>query len=69
MARAATYTAEELAELLGVSPWAVYQAAKRDEPAIGSMAIRVGRRLLWPRAAVDKMLGLPDDDSSQDGSM
>ena len=57
MARA-TYCAEEVAELLGVSEWSVYQAVRRKEPPIGTMAIGVGRRILWPRAAVDRLLQL-----------
>lgn len=53
---AATMTAEELAELLGVSTWAVYEAVRRGDCPVAP--IRVGRRLLWPRASVDALLGL-----------
>lgn len=56
----ATYTAGEIASLLGVSEWAVYQSARRKEPPIGTLAIAVGRRLVWPRSAVDRLLGLED---------
>ena len=54
----ATIKAEELAEMLGVSPWSIYNAVRRQEAPIGTMAVRCGRRLVWPRAAVDRMLGL-----------
>lgn len=54
----ATYTAEQVADLLQVSAWSVYQASRRNEPPIGTLAIKVGRRLVWPRAAVDRLLGL-----------
>ena len=57
----ATYTAGEIASLLGVSEWAVYQSTRRREPPIGTLAIAVGRRLVWPRSAVDKLLGLDTD--------
>lgn len=52
----ATYTAEEVASLLGVSTWAIYQAAKTGELAV--VPLRVGRRLVWPRALIDQSLGL-----------
>jgi excisionase family DNA binding protein len=55
---AATYTADELAERLGVSSWAVYQAVRAGSPPVP--VIRVGRRVLFARAAVDRLLGLPD---------
>jgi excisionase family DNA binding protein len=53
---AATMTASELAELLGVSTWAVYEAVRRGDCPVAP--IRVGRRLLWPRSNVDALLGL-----------
>ncbi|MST31626.1 helix-turn-helix domain-containing protein [Acidimicrobiaceae bacterium USS-CC1] len=43
-----------MAELLGVSTWAVYESVRRGEPPIPP--IRVGRRLVWPKAAVDRLL-------------
>lgn len=52
-----TYSAEAVAEMLGVSPWAVYQAVRLGEAPVGTMAIRVGRRVVWPRASVDALLG------------
>jgi excisionase family DNA binding protein len=56
----ATYTAEELAELLGVSAWSVYASVKSGGCPIEP--IRVGRRMVWPRSAVDRLLGLEGDD-------
>ena len=53
---AAVYTADEVAGLLGVSPWAVYESVRRGDCPVAP--IRVGRRLVWPRAAVDRLLGL-----------
>jgi predicted DNA-binding transcriptional regulator AlpA len=52
----ATYTAEEFAQLLGVSSWAIYSSAKDGTCPIAP--IRVGRRLVWSRAAVDRLLGV-----------
>lgn len=55
---AATYRASELAERLGVSEWAIYESVRNGtcpfEP------IRIGRRLVWPRAVVDRALGLEE---------
>ena len=49
----ATVTVEEAARILGVGRNAAYQAV-----AIGTIpSIRIGRRLLVPRAALDRMLG------------
>ena len=59
---AATYRAKELAERLGVSEWAIYESVRNGtcpfEP------IRVGRRLVWPKAVVDRALGLEDRESA-----
>jgi predicted DNA-binding transcriptional regulator AlpA len=60
MARA-TCTAEELAERLGVSTWAIYQSVKDNSCPIEP--IRVGRRLVWPKAPVDRLLGLQSEAS------
>jgi len=49
-----TYTAAEIHELTGLSTWAIYEAEKRGEFPV--RAIHVGRRLLWPKAAIDAML-------------
>lgn len=47
-----TLTIEEAAEALGVARMTAYQAANRGEIP----TIRIGRRLLVPRAAFEKML-------------
>ena len=44
----AVYSAEEVAELLGVSDWSVYQAARHHEAPIGTLALKVGRRVVFP---------------------
>jgi hypothetical protein len=53
-----TYTAEEVATLLGTSAWSIYAAARTGEGVIGAMAITVGRRIVWPRAGIDRLLGI-----------
>lgn len=59
----AVYSAEEVAALLGVSAWAIYNEVRRAEAGepsgpVGRLAIRVGKRVLFPKAAVDRILGL-----------
>jgi excisionase family DNA binding protein len=52
-----TYTVEEAAAILGIARATAYIAV-RD----GSLpTIRIGRRLLVPRAQIDRMLGLNDE--------
>ena len=76
---AATYRVDEVAELAGLSPWSVRQASERRDTPLGVLALRVGRRIIFPRACVDALLGIdsaePDGDgaprpvpSDQDGS-
>jgi predicted DNA-binding transcriptional regulator AlpA len=55
---AATYTAEEVAAIAGVSTYAIYSAVKREEPPIGTLAIRIGNRLVWPRRAIERLFQL-----------
>jgi excisionase family DNA binding protein len=50
-----TYTVEEAAQLLGLSRNGAYIAAQRGELP----TIRIGKRLLVPKAALDRMLGVP----------
>lgn len=54
-----TYTVEEAGELLGVSRNSAYEAAARGEIP----TVRIGRRILVPRAAFDRLLaeGAPKD--------
>lgn len=51
-----TYTVEEAARLLGVSRGVGYEAARRGELP----TIRLGRRLVVPKIALERMLGLND---------
>ncbi len=57
MMERATYTIEEVAKMLGIGRSSAYQAVRVGEIP----TIRVGRRLLVPRLALEKMLGcLPE---------
>jgi predicted DNA-binding transcriptional regulator AlpA len=53
---AATYQAHELADRLGVSTWAVYESVRRGDCPV--TPIKVGRRLVWPKSAIDRLLGI-----------
>jgi len=56
MSSPAVYSAAEASALYGVSEWAWYQSVHRgDCPA---PVIRVGRRMVHPKAAVDRQLGI-----------
>ena len=48
-----TYTIEEAARLLGVSRGTAYESARRGEIP----TLRLGRRLLVPRARLEELLG------------
>ena len=50
-----TLTVDELAAALGVSAWTVYESVRRGECPV--RPIRVGRRILFARAAVEQVLG------------
>jgi predicted DNA-binding transcriptional regulator AlpA len=52
----ATINAEQLAQLLGVSRYSVYEAAKAGTLPIPP--IRVGRRMVWSAARVADLLGV-----------
>ncbi len=47
-----TYTVEESAALLGIGRQAAYEAARRGELPV----IKLGRRLLVPASALDRLL-------------
>lgn len=53
-----TYTAKELADLLGVSPSSIYQSVQDGDCPVAP--IKVGRRLVWPKATVDRLLEIPE---------
>ena len=48
-------TVEEAAKVLGISRWLAYEQARTGELA-GVRVIRIGRRLLVPRAALERVL-------------
>ena len=57
----ATYTIEEVAEILGIGRSSAYQAARsREIPTI-----RIGKRLLVPRIALERMLAETSADEIQ----
>jgi predicted DNA-binding transcriptional regulator AlpA len=58
----ATLTAVELAEALSVSQWTVYESVRRGDCPIPP--IRIGRRLVWSRHAVEVLLGPLDEGDS-----
>jgi excisionase family DNA binding protein len=53
-----TYTVEEAADLIGVGRSAAYAAVRAGEIP----SVRVGRRLLVPKCALERMLGISDDE-------
>jgi excisionase family DNA binding protein len=53
-----TVTVEEAAQLLGIGRQSAYQAARTGELP----TIKLGRRLLVPRAQLDAMLGVDHND-------
>lgn len=50
-----TFTVDEVAKLFGLARNSCYGAVRRGEIP----SLRIGRRILIPRAAVEKMLGEP----------
>jgi hypothetical protein len=48
-----TYSIDEVADLLGIGRNSAFAAAGKDFPAI-----RVGKRLLVPKVALDRLLGV-----------
>jgi len=51
-----TLTVEEAAKMLGISRWLGYEQARNGH--IGPVPVyRVGRKLIVPRAAVERFLG------------
>ena len=51
----ATITVAQLAGLLGVSTWSIYESVKRGDCPVPP--IRVGTRLVWSRHGVETLLG------------
>jgi excisionase family DNA binding protein len=50
----ATYSVDEVAQLLGVNRLTVYQAIQRQETPFP--IVRIGRRIVIPRAAFNRVL-------------
>jgi hypothetical protein len=59
---AATFTAEEVAAIAGVSTYTVYETVRRQEPPIGTMVIRIGHRLVWPRRGIEHLFQLDTEE-------
>ena len=53
-----TLTVEEAGRILGISRSTAYEAVRRGELPV----VHIGRRLLVPRAALEKLLGEPITD-------
>jgi excisionase family DNA binding protein len=66
MAEPLTYRVAEVAELLNCAPSTLYDCLARGE---GPRAVRLGRRLLIPRAALEEWLtgATPDPSHEQNG--
>lgn len=58
-----TYTVEEAALALGIGRQAAYEAARRGELP----TIRIGRRILVPKAALERMLEAAAHKSKEGG--
>jgi excisionase family DNA binding protein len=54
-----TFTISEAAEILRISKWAAYEAAKKKELPV----IWIGRRCLVARRGLERLLGAPDHKS------
>ena len=59
----ATLTVEQAANVLGISRGSAYEAIRRGEIP----SIRLGRRILVPLPALERMLDLPAEPFSRDG--
>ena len=59
---AAVYDAQELAALTKASSWLVYKTVK--DGTCPFPFIRLGKRIVFPKALVDKMLGVADSQES-----
>lgn len=55
-----TISVEEAARMLGVSRWAAYQEIAQTDQLAGVRVIRIGRRILIPREALDRVLSGKD---------
>lgn len=53
-----TIGAPEVADLMGVPRWSVYEAARNGTLPPGLEPIRIGRRMYWPTVRVLELMGL-----------
>lgn len=58
-----TVTVEEAAQMLGISRSSAYECVHRGE----LRALRLGRRLVVPRAELEELLGVQPADASDSG--
>ena len=65
MNECAVYTIEEVAQMLGVGRSTAYDAARRGELPV----VRLGRRLLVPRARLNEFLGINKANGSGTGAI
>lgn len=64
---ALTYDAEDMARLLDISTWQVYEHCRKGD--FPFEPLRVGRLLRWPRSIVDHALGVSaESEADQDES-
>ncbi len=61
---AVTYTAEELAELAGVSSWSIYNSVR--DGTCPFPFVRVGRRVVFPMGPCDRILGVDTESERPD---
>lgn len=54
----ATYKAQELADLAGISSWSLYNSVQ--DGTCPFPFLRVGRRIIFPKAPADRLLGLEE---------
>lgn len=52
----ATYTVDQVAQLLGVNRLTIYQSIRREDAPFP--VIRVGRRYVVPKIAIDRLLSV-----------
>lgn len=59
-----TITVEEFAQAVGLAPVSVYRTVKRGEIP----SIRIGRRFMIPRTALERLLGEPVQPASSEAA-
>ena len=56
--RPAVYTADEVSGLARISTWTLYTSIKTNTCPFAF--VRIGRRIVFPKAGVDRILGIED---------